>query len=77
MEVEQIKALLEGKVLLSADQMPSIYAVGPFISSSLLASDEEVVEDKEECLKWLDLQPASSVLFVSFGSVGTLSNDQV
>ena len=77
MEAEQIKALLEGKVLLSADKIPSIYAVGPFISSSLLASDEEVGEDKEECLKWLDRQPASSVLFVSFGSMGTLSDDQV
>lgn len=74
MEVEPIKALVEGKIL-GAAEMPSIYPVGPIISSSLLSSDE-AVEDNE-CLKWLDHQPASSVLFVAFGSRGTLSDDQV
>jgi hypothetical protein len=74
MEADPVKALVEGKVL-STTEMPSIYAVGPIISSSLFSSDE-VVEDKD-CLKWLNQQPASSVLFVSFGSKGTLSDDQV
>jgi len=74
MEVEPIKALVEGQVL-SAAEMPSIYPVGPIITSSLFSSDE-AVEDNQ-CLKWLDRQPASSVLFVAFGSEGTLSDDQV
>lgn len=46
-----------------------VYTVGPLIRS-LSASGEEGTAD---CLKWLDLQPKSSVLFVSFGSAGTLS----
>ncbi|KAK8339545.1 hypothetical protein V6Z11_A08G041500 [Gossypium hirsutum] len=29
------------------------------------------------CIKWLDIQPVGSVLFVSFGSSGTLSRNQV
>jgi len=71
-EAEQVKALLEGKVL-SAAEMPSIYPIGPIVSSSRLESES----DKEECVEWLDGQPASSVLFVSFGSRGTLSDDQI
>ncbi|XP_020596572.1 LOW QUALITY PROTEIN: hydroquinone glucosyltransferase-like, partial [Phalaenopsis equestris] len=30
-----------------------------------------------DCLKWLDLQPKGSVIFVSFGSAGTLSTEQL
>lgn len=71
MEAEQVKALVEGKVL-SSSQVPSIYPVGPIVCSSRLES-----EPHEKCLKWLDGQPASSVLFVAFGSRGTLSDDQI
>jgi len=75
MEPEQVKALMEEKVLSAAEMRPSIYTVGPLISSSLLESDDNY--DKEGCLKWLDRQPASSVLFVAFGSKGTLSDNQI
>lgn len=30
-----------------------------------------------ECLKWLDEQPCNSVLYISFGSGGTLSHEQL
>jgi len=66
---------MEEKVLSAAEMRPSIYTVGPLISSSLLESDDNY--DKEGCLKWLDRQPASSVLFVAFGSKGTLSDNQI
>uniref|UniRef100_A0A0D9VE71 Glycosyltransferase n=1 Tax=Leersia perrieri TaxID=77586 RepID=A0A0D9VE71_9ORYZ len=49
---------------------PPVYAVGPFVRSS---SDEE---SSSACLEWLDKQPAKSVVFVSFGSGGTLSVSQ-
>lgn len=74
-EPEQVKALKEGKVLSVPEKQPSIYAVGPLISSSLSESDDNY--EREGCLKWLDRQPASSVLFVSFGSRGTLSENQI
>ena len=75
MEPEQIKALKEGKVLSAAEMTPSIYPVGPLIASSQSESEEKF--EKEGCLKWLDRQPTSSVLFVSFGSRGTLSENQI
>ncbi|KAF5189040.1 Udp-glycosyltransferase 72b1 [Thalictrum thalictroides] len=47
-----------------------IYAVGPLIRTG-------EASDGSECLKWLDDQPGGSVLFISFGSGGTLSNEQL
>ncbi|XP_058221680.1 hydroquinone glucosyltransferase-like [Rhododendron vialii] len=51
---------------------PPVYPIGPLIQTG--SSDGS---DEPECLKWLDDQPSQSVLFVSFGSAGTLSLDQI
>ncbi|XP_058221681.1 hydroquinone glucosyltransferase-like [Rhododendron vialii] len=51
---------------------PPVYPIGPLIQTG--SSDGL---DRPECLKWLDDQPSQSVLFVSFGSGGTLSHDQI
>nr|XP_043629035.1 hydroquinone glucosyltransferase-like [Erigeron canadensis] len=48
-----------------------IYSIGPLIQSVDNGSD------RHECLKWLDNQPNGSVVFVCFGSGGTLTLDQV
>ncbi|KAJ1421238.1 UDP-glycosyltransferase family, conserved site [Sesbania bispinosa] len=48
------------------------YPVGP-ITQKMSRNDA----DKSECLKWLDNQPPCSVLYVSFGSGGTLSQRQI
>ncbi|CAK7348751.1 unnamed protein product [Dovyalis caffra] len=52
---------------------PPVYPVGPLVN---MGSSPSGVEGSE-CLKWLDDQPHGSVLFVSFGSGGTLSYDQI
>jgi hydroquinone glucosyltransferase len=51
---------------------PPIYPVGPLVN---IGSSGKV--DGSECLKWLDEQPHGSVLYISFGSGGTLSYDQI
>lgn len=51
---------------------PPVYAVGP-----LIKKEPEVESSKSECVKWLDEQPLGSVLFVSFGSGGTLQSEQL
>ncbi|CAL9763096.1 unnamed protein product [Musa acuminata subsp. burmannicoides] len=51
---------------------PPVYLVGPLTQSGKNEADEGA-----ECLRWLDRQPKGSVLFVSFGSGGTLSMAQM
>ncbi|KAL0008459.1 hypothetical protein SO802_009961 [Lithocarpus litseifolius] len=53
---------------------PRIYPVGPLVNTG---STRKVDGSGSECLTWLDGQPHGSVLFVSFGSGGTLSYDQI
>ncbi|XP_028799234.1 hydroquinone glucosyltransferase [Neltuma alba] len=50
----------------------NVYPVGPIIQTG--STNREIGSD---CLKWLDLQPPNSVLYISFGSGGSLSEDQI
>ncbi|KAF3634797.1 putative carboxylesterase 15-like [Capsicum annuum] len=52
--------------------IPPVHAIGP-----LIKQDEVVTEKGAEILRWLDHQPIDSVLFVVFGSGGTLTNEQL
>ncbi|KAH7850332.1 hypothetical protein Vadar_031099 [Vaccinium darrowii] len=49
---------------------PPVYPIGPLVRM-------DGADEKSECLRWLDKQPRGSVLFVSFGSGGTVSHDQL
>ncbi|KAK7395580.1 hypothetical protein VNO78_16142 [Psophocarpus tetragonolobus] len=49
------------------------YPVGPITQKGSSNGNEKNVE----CLRWLDKQPPCSVLYVSFGSGGTLSQHQI
>ncbi|KAJ0962988.1 hypothetical protein J5N97_028110 [Dioscorea zingiberensis] len=66
LEPELLKALNEDT------RIPPVYPVGPLIRSY---SSDDVVSS--ECLRWLDEQPQGSVLYVSFGSGGTLTGEQM
>ncbi|XP_043723566.1 hydroquinone glucosyltransferase-like [Telopea speciosissima] len=69
LEPSVIDAIKEGKEDLN---MPPVYPVGPLVQSG----SKDGVDHIPDCLKWLDDQPHGSVLFVSFGSGGTLSPEQ-
>ncbi|GAB4861623.1 hypothetical protein Ancab_036873 [Ancistrocladus abbreviatus] len=51
---------------------PPVFPIGPIIHAA-----PGCEEDGSGCLKWLDKQPNRSVLFVAFGSGGTVSHDQL
>ncbi|XP_062091441.1 hydroquinone glucosyltransferase-like [Humulus lupulus] len=51
---------------------PPVYPVGPLVNM-----EPTTEADDSNCLTWLDKQPHGSVLFVSFGSGGSLSSEQI
>ncbi|KAF9602082.1 hypothetical protein IFM89_024849 [Coptis chinensis] len=63
---------LENETLKALNQLgkPPIFPVGPLIQL-------KITSDDSECIKFLNEQPRGSVLFVSFGSGGTLSHSQL
>ncbi|KAL8235850.1 hypothetical protein R6Q59_016931 [Mikania micrantha] len=67
LESDALKALLEDE-----SGKPRLYVVGPLIQT-ISHSDA----DRLDCLRWLDGQPRGSVLYISFGSGGTLSTVQL
>ncbi|KAI9070998.1 hypothetical protein K1719_024100 [Acacia pycnantha] len=69
LEPEVVKALQES----NQNQYPLVYHMGPIIQTR----SPNISESDSECLRWLDNQPRNSVLYVSFGSGGTLSQNQL
>ncbi|XVF53043.1 hypothetical protein PTKIN_Ptkin05aG0067800 [Pterospermum kingtungense] len=53
--------------------LPAVYPVGPLVR----AVSTNAIEGSNDCLRWLDEQPSGSVLYVCFGSGGTLSHKQL
>ncbi|KAJ0906986.1 putative hydroquinone glucosyltransferase [Helianthus annuus] len=68
LEPRPFKAMEEGEWC-----KPKVYPVGPLIRSG----SKNQTGEGFECLKWLDKHPVGLVLFVSFGSGGTLSQQQL
>ncbi|KAG6395023.1 hypothetical protein SASPL_145614 [Salvia splendens] len=52
---------------------PPVYPIGPLIKMGSKPESDAACP----CATWLDDQPSGSVLYVSFGSGGTLSRDQI
>lgn len=57
-------------------RIPPIYTAGPLLNLKS-TGDQNKESEQQTLLKWLDLQPQSSVVFLCFGSFGTFSVQQV
>lgn len=76
LESRAVKALREGTCL-PGTLVPTIYCVGPLVAyRGEGGSEKEVGEDPNECLKWLDIQPSRSVVYLGFGSGGLFTREQ-
>ncbi|KAJ4781956.1 Glycosyltransferase [Rhynchospora pubera] len=70
--VNSFEAIEPNAVRILREHQPPVHAVGPMIRDK--STDGF---DKSGCLDWLDKQPAGSVLYISFGSGGALTKEQM
>ncbi|KAE8124648.1 hypothetical protein FH972_019513 [Carpinus fangiana] len=70
LEPRAIKAISDG-LCVRDGPTPPIFCIGPLIASS------NKRDDPASCLRWLDLQPSRSVVFLCFGSLGLFSVEQL
>lgn len=70
LEPTTIQALRNDEILQTVVKVP-VYPIGP------LSTPVKPASQKSELIEWLDTQPSDSVMYVSFGSGGTLPAEQV
>lgn len=74
---------LEEEIVESLSEIKPIYPIGPLVSPGLLGKEEAVVGNvdmwsaEDSCIQWLDKQPPSSVIYISFGSIILYSEQQI
>ncbi|OWM79598.1 hypothetical protein CDL15_Pgr023010 [Punica granatum] len=79
LEPRALRAILDGQCVPDGPT-PPVYCIGPLISNKEpsngtgSSSDDR---DAPESLKWLDMQPKASVVFLCFGSLGVFSLEQL
>ncbi|KAL1806181.1 hypothetical protein ACET3Z_029249 [Daucus carota] len=65
---------------------PNLYTIGPLhahlkmklaAKSCYTASSNSLRKEDRSCMSWLDSQPYKSVIYVSFGSIATMTRDQL
>lgn len=71
LESETFKAISQNGSY-GTSKPPNVYPIGPIIQIK-----PNIQNQACECLLWLDNQPPNSVIYISFGSGGTHSQDQI
>ncbi|WVZ99295.1 hypothetical protein U9M48_044619 [Paspalum notatum var. saurae] len=72
LEARAVRALRDG-VCVPGHPTPLVYPIGSLIVKGQEAAEKEA---RHACLAWLDAQPARSVVFLCFGSLGTVLTAQ-
>ncbi|KAG8055521.1 hypothetical protein GUJ93_ZPchr0001g31971 [Zizania palustris] len=72
LEPRAVKAIQDG-IVRPGDPAPRLFCVGPLVGEERGGGEEK----KLECLRWLDAQPARSVVFLCFGSASSVPAEQL
>ncbi|KAH1206864.1 UDP-glycosyltransferase 88B1 [Glycine max] len=73
LEPSSTKAICDGLCLPNSPTSP-LYCLGPLVTTT---EQNQNNSSDHECLRWLDLQPSKSVVFLCFGSLGVFSREQL
>ncbi|KAI3716010.1 hypothetical protein L6452_23041 [Arctium lappa] len=71
---------LEGDLINYMSKLCQIRPVGPLFKNPLLEASSNISGDlikADDCLEWLDSKQLSSVVYISFGSIVSLSQEQL
>ncbi|CAL0330774.1 unnamed protein product [Lupinus luteus] len=74
---------IEEEIVKSMDSLKPIYPIGPSVSPFLLGEKKtnefraDLWDSEDSCIEWLDSKPFSSVIYISFGSITVLSQEQM
>ncbi|KAK7309179.1 hypothetical protein RJT34_05710 [Clitoria ternatea] len=69
---------LEEETVKSMDSLAPMYPIGPLVSEFMLGEEKEKINSQgNSILEWLDTRESSSVIYISFGTVILLSQEQV
>lgn len=71
--------------LIRSNCNPNLYTIGPLhthlkarlSSTTTSVSSNSLREEDRNCIRWLGMQPPKSVIYVSFGSVATVTRDDL
>ncbi|KAK3127105.1 hypothetical protein QOZ80_7AG0568370 [Eleusine coracana subsp. coracana] len=79
LEPGPLAAVAEGACVPPGRPTPPVYPIGPVLSLGAKkdCSSEAPPSSSHECVAWLDAQPAASVVFLCFGSMGWFEPPQV
>ncbi|KAK1268364.1 UDP-glycosyltransferase 85A5 [Acorus gramineus] len=61
-------------------QIPNVYPIGPIHAAAIKSQSTcmgSLRDVDRSCIEWLDAQPPKSVVYVSFGSIAVMSQDQL
>ncbi|KAJ8543422.1 hypothetical protein K7X08_005945 [Anisodus acutangulus] len=70
-------AFIDSMKHLASTQNKKLWALGPILPTTSKQEDHHKIQNHHLCLDWLNKQPPKSVLYVSFGTSTSLSDEQI
>jgi hypothetical protein len=75
LEPDVLAAIADGRCV-PGHRVPTLCPIGPVLPLKNPSADGDSPPPTHECVRWLDVQPPASVVFLCFGSSGWMTTEQ-